>query len=115
MDTEALVIVEEARAAEVLSRVGERVEVTQRLPPRLAIARGAREALEAVRHLPGVVSVSEGPVPVPVLNGLNPTEQVFAEAWVLGRKPKAFRPGEGLSWDAPGFQPPDRPDKDACD
>jgi hypothetical protein len=50
-----------------------------------------------------------------VLNGLNPTEQVFAEAWALGRKPKAFRPGEGLSWDAPGFQPPDGPDKDACD
>lgn len=115
MDTEALVIVEEVRAAEALSRVGELVELTQRLPPRLAIARGTQEALEAVRHLPGVVSVSEGAVPEPVLSGLNPTEQVFAEAWALGRKPKAFRPGEGLSWDAPGFQPPDRPGNGSCD
>jgi len=110
MDTEALVIVDECQATEALSRVGERVEVTQRLPPRLAIARGERGALEAVRHLPGVVSVSEGPVPEPVLRGLSPTEQVFAEAWALGRKPKLVRPGEGLAWDAPGFQPPDRPD-----
>ena len=113
MDTEALVIVDECQATEALSRVGERVEVTQRLPPRLAIARGAPGALEAVRNLPGIVSVSEGPVPVPVLQALNPTEQVFAEAWALSRKPKDFRPGDGLSWDAPGYQPPDRPDGDA--
>ncbi|NOJ95236.1 hypothetical protein HMI51_20135, partial [Corallococcus coralloides] len=106
---EALIIVEESRADDVLSRVGQLVTVTQRLPPRLAIVRGERADLDAVSRLPGVLVVAEGSLPESALRRLNETEQLFAEAWVLGRQPKASRPGEGLSWDAPGFQPPDGP------
>jgi hypothetical protein len=109
MMQEALVIVDEARAEDALSRVGQLVRVAQRLPPRLAIVRGEPGALDAVRSLPGVLAVSEGAVPEDVSQQLNPTEQLFADAWALGRKPKS-RPGEGLSWDARGFPPPDLPD-----
>jgi hypothetical protein len=105
----ALVVVEESQADTVLPRVNQLVQVTQRLPPRLAIVQGEKGQLEAVSKLPGVVSVSEGSVPDSVLKGLNPTERIFADAWVLSRKPKV-RPGEGLPWDAEGFQPPDKPD-----
>ncbi|XXF76507.1 hypothetical protein P2318_26130 [Myxococcaceae bacterium GXIMD 01537] len=111
MTREALVIVESSQADETLARVGQRVTLTQRLPPRLAIVRGERGDLDAVSHLPGVITVSEGAVPEPVLRRLSPTEQTFAEAWALGRQPKTARPGEGLPWDAPGFEPPDGPKK----
>nr|WP_128798909.1 hypothetical protein [Corallococcus coralloides] len=56
--------------------------------------RGERAALDAVSHLPGVLVVAEGTLPGSALRHLNETEQLF---------------GEGLSWDAPGFQPPDGP------
>jgi len=108
MTYEALVIIEESQAESVLLQAGHLVQVTQRLPPRLAIVRGQTSELEALRNLPGVIAVSEGPIPESALQLLNPTERVFAEAWGVGRQPKTARPGEGLAWDAEGFQPPDR-------
>lgn len=43
------------------------------------------------------------------LAGLSPGEELFLRGWLtslgLGGK---NRPGDGLSWDAPGFSPPDR-------
>jgi hypothetical protein len=49
-------------------------------------------------------------VPVEILQDLNETEALSARAWTHRAKPKT-RPGEGLSWDAPGFVPPDPPTK----
>lgn len=115
MTPEALVIAEASRADDTLSRVGQLVTLTQRLPPRLAIVRGERGALEAVSRLPGVLLVAEGAVPESALRQLNPTERIFAEAWTVGRRSKSFRPGDGLSWDAPGFQAPDGPKGDSGD
>ncbi|HEX5746849.1 MAG TPA: hypothetical protein VFZ09_11450 [Archangium sp.] len=110
--TDALLIIdaEVSRASDVLSRVAASLQVTQRLPPRLAIVRGTPGQLEALREQPGVAALCEGPVPPEVLEQLGPTEQLFAKAWETGRQPKS-RPGEGLPWDAPGFQPPDGPGK----
>jgi hypothetical protein len=105
----ALVIMNESHADDVLSQVGQFVKVTQRLPPRLAIVEGEDRQLEAVRTLPGVIAVCEGPVPDSVLQQLHPTERLFADGWAAGRQPKTARPGEGLQWDAEGFQPPDLP------
>ncbi len=102
---EALLIVDSPNPDQVLSQAGELVRLTQRLPPRLAIIVGESSQLEAVRDLPGVVGVFEAVVPDSVLQRLNPTERLFAEAWVAGRQPKS-RPGEGLPWDAGGYEPP---------
>jgi hypothetical protein len=107
----ALIIVNESHADDVLSQVGQFVKVTQRLPPRLAIVEGEDRQLEAVRTLPGVIAVCEGPVPDSVLQQLHPAERLFADGWAAGRQPKTARPGEGLPWDAEGFQPPDLPNE----
>ena len=106
---EALVVVGESESVSALPRIGELVQVKQQLPPRLAIVEGEARSFEAVRSLPGVVAVCEEAVPDTVLQQLNSTERLFAEAWVVGRKPKTERRGDGLPWDADGFEPPDRP------
>ncbi|PWT86429.1 MAG: hypothetical protein C5B57_01110 [Blastocatellia bacterium] len=106
---DALVIAEESQADAVWSRIGESLSLTQRLPPRLAIVQGDRATLEAISKLPGVIAVYAADMPASALQQLNPTERIFAEAWILRRQPKLARPGDGLTWDAEGFQPPDRP------
>jgi hypothetical protein len=106
---EALVIAQEPSDA-LWSRVTQFVQLTQRLPPRLAIVEGEARALEEVSRLSGVVVLSGGDTPDAVLEQLNPTERSFLEAWFLRRKPKPSRPGDNLAWDSEGFEPPDRPD-----
>ena len=67
------------------------------------------EASDEILNLPGVVVIAEGEAPAEVLKTLNPAETLFVSAWVeRSAKPKT-RPGDKLSWDAPGFQPPDPP------
>lgn len=44
----------------------------------------------------------------PIPPDLSEGERLFAAAWQQSKLPKS-RDAEGLSWDAPGFQPPDDP------
>ena len=99
-----LVVADDVR--QVLDRLGRPVTLVQHLPPRLAVVEADDTTL--LRGAPGVVAVGDPELPDDVRAGLSDTERLFADAWVLGRQPKV-RPGEGLPWDAPGFQPPDRP------
>jgi hypothetical protein len=46
-----------------------------------------------------------------VLDELNDGARLFMEAWRTRPLSKPNRPGEGLAWDAPGFEPPDRPSR----
>ena len=63
-----------------------------------------------VAALPGVVAMSEGDVAPEILEGLDETEALFVQAWSRRKgKPKTQRRGEGLDWDAGGFEPPDPP------
>ena len=93
---------------QVLGRLGRSVTLVQHLPPRLAIIESDDDARAALRSAPGVLGVGEPALPDAVRQRLTETEQVFVDAWVLGRRPKT-RPGDGLTWDAPGFEPPDLP------
>ena len=69
-------------------------------------------ALVALRKEPDVVGVYEQDVPPDVLAGLRPEERLFVEGWTLQQASKdKSRSGDGLSWDAPGFQPPGPPVK----
>jgi hypothetical protein len=43
-----------------------------------------------------------------VLDDLDEGARLFVRAWQERPLRKAERRGEGLSWDAPGFEPPDR-------
>ena len=91
---------------QLLDRLTGTVTLVQQLPPRLAVMEA--EDAAGLRGAPGVIAVGDPDLPDDVRAGLSDAERLFADAWVLGRRPKV-RPGEGLPWDAPGFEPPDRP------
>ncbi len=93
---------------QVLDRLGRSATLVQHLPPRLAIVESDEDARAALRTAPGVLGVGEPDLPDDVRARLTDTERLFVDAWVVGRQPKTRR-GEGLAWDAPGFQPPDLP------
>jgi hypothetical protein len=104
-DVEVLVILDPA-SAQAFETLGERMQVTQRLPPRLAVVRLEPARLNDLHACPGVRDVLTGEGEPP--GDLNEHERLFAEAWLLSQRPKR-RPGAGLAWDAPGFLPPDPP------
>jgi hypothetical protein len=56
---------------------------------------------------PAVVWAGTEP-PASVRDSLAADDLLAVEAWLVRARPKA-RPGEGLSWDAPGRTPPDPP------
>ncbi len=60
---------------------------------------------EDVARLPAGVEAFVGPVPARVLQDLPPSAQLAAKAMV-GARGEEEPAGEGLSWDAPGFEPP---------
>lgn len=91
---------------DVLARMPHEVDVVHLLPPRAAIVRAPTgrvpEVTGARCHRP--------PLPEEERAGLTAAERVFVAAWELrssGLHPGP-RVGEGLPWDAPGFEPPDR-------
>jgi hypothetical protein len=43
------------------------------------------------------------------VDDLDEGARLFVSAWLESPTVKANRPGDGLSWDAPGFEPPGRP------
>ncbi|MBX6391646.1 MAG: hypothetical protein IRZ08_22110, partial [Frankia sp.] len=97
-------------ALDVLARL---VEIEQAYPPRLALVRLPESMISRIAGEPYVVGVYAGPPPAAVIATLAPGERLFVDAW-LARRRDARRPrhrrGEGLPWDAPGFEPPGPPD-----
>jgi hypothetical protein len=104
---ELLVLLDPRRGGEALSQLQSVVSVTQMLPPRLALVRADPGATHRVTDIEGVLGVYDDAPPENPPD-LTPEERVFVSAWEARRQPKTRR-GEGLSWDAPGFQPPDPP------
>lgn len=104
---EDLVVLGPGPTGQTLAQLRKIVNVTQVLSPRLVLVR-AEPALRArIAEVAGVLGVySDAP---PDLPDLTPAERVFISAWQTRATPKQ-RAGDGLSWDAPGFMPPDRPD-----
>ena len=104
---ELLVILEASLADEALAQLRAVANVTQVLTPRLALVQADPETTARAARIRGVLDVYDDAVSeLPA--DLTPSERVFVSAWEARRQPKT-RPGEGLSWDAPGFLPPDPP------
>ncbi len=105
--TEFLVLVDDAgRYAATVEQWRRSATVTQLLPPRLALVVLPPGA--APEQVFGVgTRWFGGDVPEVVLRELSEAELLFVAAWRQRRRPK-IRPGDGLPWDAPGYQPPDR-------
>lgn len=104
----ALVVAAQAWSDGLEVAVARVARLVQRCPPRLAIVEADPRAQAAIRALPGVRSVTDGPLDEEILRDLTEAERLFAAGWVASRQPKV-RAGDGLPWDAPGFDPPDRP------
>ncbi len=108
MSGESLVVLDTEQAERALSDLRGIAQVTQLLPPRLALVRSGGAALAA---LPGVVSVHDSAA-AELPADLTENERMFVAAWQARSAadgPKT-RSGDGLPWDAPGFEPPDSPD-----
>jgi hypothetical protein len=104
---EVLVLLEPRLADEALAQLRAVAVVTQVLPPRLALVRADPETMGRAAQIAGVRDVYDD-TPPELPPDLTPAERLFVSAWEARRQPKT-RPGEGLPWDAPGFQPPDSP------
>ena len=101
---EVLVVVADAdRYQEAIDAWRRFAAVTQLLPPRLALVVPDRDP----PHVPGTRWYTDT-VPADVLLSLAPYERIFIAAWRDRREVKN-RAGDGLDWDAEGFDAPDQP------
>lgn len=101
--TELLVVVDAGKAAGVLAELRAAGVVMQALEPRLALIREDPSSLRAAERLPGVRIFREEP---DAAEPLTAGERLFVAAWASRSVPK-HRPGDGLAWDSPGYDPPD--------
>ncbi|HEX9437452.1 MAG TPA: hypothetical protein VGA16_09890 [Candidatus Limnocylindria bacterium] len=104
---ELLVILTTEGTARTLDLIRERHRVLQQASPRVVLIGAGPADAEHVSALPGVKAVTSGDLPS--LEGLDDGEALFVRAWVARTKelPSKRRRGGGLSWDAPGSEPPD--------
>jgi hypothetical protein len=104
---DVLIILNDTELAAGRSHVQGSTQILQEGSPRILTA--VRPAdLDALRAGPGIRAVIERTVPADLLPTLDEGEALFVSAWEQqpGMRNKA-RPGEGLPWDTPGYDPPD--------
>ncbi|MDF0676140.1 MAG: hypothetical protein P0120_17670 [Nitrospira sp.] len=104
---EFLVVLEPRLADRALAHLRAIGHVTQVLAPRLALVQVAPDTMARAAQIEGVLSVIDGTL-AELPQDFTPSERLFVSAWEARRQAKT-RPGEGLSWDAPNFLPPDPP------
>jgi hypothetical protein len=107
---EFLIVLSDARTETTLHELRSRFAVTHAASPRVVVVNADREEAATLRSLPGVTGVFDRNVPGDVLESLDESEALFVAAWESRQEGREkVRPGEGLPWDASGFEPPDRP------
>ena len=107
---EVLVILDPLTAAKAQERLRSSHRVTQVGSPRVVVVAVSPEETPPSPSTPGVVAVSSGAPPPDVIEDLDEQETLFVTAWASRMTgPQKQRRGEGLPWDAPGFEPPDSP------
>ena len=110
---EILVVLRTGAAAQAFTGLRDRFRAVSSFPPRILVIAGA-DAVDFDRQLTGpqlapdvecVVATSEDAAPA----SLNESEKLFVDAWKLRlAKGNQKRVGDGLAWDAPGFESPDK-------
>lgn len=113
MPRELLVILQGDPGDLTSGRIRHGRRVTQRLSDRVfAIEHPGAAALTELRAVPGALVCERGQVPEQLLAELSDAERLWVRAWDSRREGEKERPGSGLPWDAPGFEPPDPPRRD---
>lgn len=105
MDDEAVVIFSTAENTQTPSSLTTRARVVQVGSERVMVVAADAATLGQLRELPGVMRVVTPGDAVPESAKLNEQELLFVKGWQLSKQPKQRR-GEGLPWDAPGFDAP---------
>jgi hypothetical protein len=108
-NSELLVVLADDDVDRVRSSIESNYRVLHSVSPRVLVIQKPASNLTSPTHLAGVLLATDDDVPEEMLSTLNPTEKQWVQAWLLRKRPKQ-RVGDGLSWDAPGFLPPDRPE-----
>ncbi len=108
---ELLIIVAREHAPKLIEQIRNNHPVTQVGSPRVLVVEAGESAAGALRAMSGLRVVVPGERPPEALEDLDEAERLFVEAWItrMTELRSKKRVGEGLSWDAPGFVPPDRP------
>jgi len=78
---------------------------TQQIGGRIALAAIDAAARRALEQDPGVAGVFDDDVPEGLRDDLSDGERLFVDAWRERARGKS-RTGDGMSWDAPGFDAP---------
>jgi hypothetical protein len=81
---------------------------TQMVSSRVFLANLHPDAVAQIRSMPGVAAVLTGAEQNPRLPPLDEAETLFVRAWISRQGVVKQRIGEGLDWDTPPMQPPDR-------
>ena len=105
---ELLVILDPASAAGTLRRLRQSYRVTQVGSPRVLVLQISPGEPPISPSTSGVIASTAGTLPNWILKELDEGEVAFVRAWerrMAGANKE--RVGEGLSWDATGFEPPD--------
>ena len=105
-----LVIITGSRADESFERISAAYKVQQVVSHRVLVVEGNSGELAELKQIPGVSVIASGDAAPGVTEKLDEGESLFVTAWISRMKegPKN-RSGDGLNWDAPGFEPPDPP------
>ena len=116
-DGELLVIVSSEPTGRGVEVLPERFPIVHAVSSRVfVIALPADGRSAELAALPGIASVSRSGPDSEILDGLDEMETLFVRAW--SRRKEEFgarRRGEGLDWDANGFEPPDPPPETELD
>lgn len=105
---EVLVIFSEPPNQRVVTDLKTRYRVKALVPPRLAVVEVEQPQVADLERLAGVELVLMGPSSAALPASLTESERLFISGWQQRRGDKR-RKGEGLPWDAEGYQPPDKP------
>lgn len=82
------------------------IRVVQRASPRVCVVAGPEEEVDRLKATPGTYVIGAGTNPE-IIEKLNPSESLFVRGWMINKTSQKRRRGDGLSWDAPGFEAPD--------
>jgi hypothetical protein len=110
MTTREVLVLLRKGVSEQQTAVLRQLRVVSSFPPRLVVVEATEDKVRDLRRDQAVSLVIEMQVEAEHLSDLRPEEQLFVRGWIerMTAPPKR-RPGEGLNWDAPGFEPPDPP------
>jgi hypothetical protein len=105
-----LALLREDAAAEPVERLRRQYRVITALRHRVIVLELDDDAAERLRRDHDIAGVFERDVPADVVSQLQADARLFVNAWIQQqtRQDKPRR-SEGLSWDSPGFEPPDGP------